>query len=59
MSENTPETKSTATTNASVGYGTSDRTKSIGASGKRISSDVGKEGVAKKARGGIIMKRLV
>ena len=51
--ENTPETKSATTTNVSVGCGTStnDRTKSVGASGKRISSDVGKEVVAKKVRG--------
>ena len=51
--ENTPETKSTTATNVSVGCGTStnDRTKFVGASGKRISSDVGKEVVAKKVRG--------
>ena len=53
MFENTLETKSATTTNVSVGCGTSpnDRTKSVGASGKRISSDVGKEVVAKKVRG--------
>ena len=51
MFENTPETKSTVATNVSVGYGTNDRTKSVRASGKRISSDVGKEVVAKKVRG--------
>ena len=49
--ENTLETKSTAATNASVGCGTSDRIKSVSASSKRISSDVGKEAVAKKVRG--------
>ena len=43
MFENTPETKSTTVApNVSVGCGTNDRTKSVGASGKRISSDVGK-----------------
>ena len=53
MFENTPETKSATATNVSVGCGTStnDRTKSVGASGKRISSDVGKEVVVKKVRG--------
>ena len=51
MFENTPETKSIVATNASVGCGTSDKIKSVGASGKRISSDVGKEAVAKKVRG--------
>ena len=51
MFENTPETKSATATNVSVGCGTNDRTKSVGASGKRISSDVGKEVVAKKVRG--------
>ena len=34
--ENTPDTKSTITTNASIGCSTSDRIKSIGVSGKRI-----------------------
>ena len=42
MFANTHGTKSIAATNVSVGCGTSDRTKSVGASGKRISSDVGK-----------------
>ena len=51
MFENTPETKSATTTNVSVGCGTNDKTKSVGASGKRISSDVGKEVVAKKVQG--------
>ena len=51
MFENTPDTKSTAATNASVGCGTSDRTKPVDASGKRISSDVRKEVVAKKVQG--------
>ena len=50
MFENTPKTRSTVVTSASVGCGTSDRTKSVGASGKRISSDVGKEIVAKKVQ---------
>ena len=50
MFENTPETRSTIVTSAFVGCGTSDRTKFVGASGKRISSDVGKEIVAKKVR---------
>ena len=44
--ENTPETKNTAATNASIGCGISDSTKFVGASGKRISNDVGKEVVA-------------
>ena len=43
MFENNPETRSTIATNASIGYGTSDRTKSVCAVGKRISSDVGKK----------------
>ena len=51
MFENTHETKNIVATNASIGCGTSDRTKSIGVSGKGISSDVGKEIVAKKVRG--------
>ena len=51
MFENTPETKSATATNVSVGCGTNDRIKSVSASGKRISSDVGKEVVAKKVRG--------
>ena len=51
MFENIRETKSIVVTNAYVGCGTSDRTKSMGASGKRISSDVGKEVVAKKVQG--------
>ena len=51
MFENIPETKGTAATNVSVGCGTNDRTKSVGASGKRISSDVRKEVVAKKVQG--------
>ena len=48
MFENTLETKSTAATSPFVGCGTSDRTHFVGASGKRISSDVGKEVVAKE-----------
>ena len=51
MFENTHETKSATATNVYVGCGTNDRTKFVGASGKRISSDVGKEVVAKKFRG--------
>ena len=51
MFENTLETKTATTTNVSVGCGTNDRTKSVGVSGKRISSGVGKEVVAKKVRG--------
>ena len=51
MFENTPETKSATTTNVSVGCGTNDRTKIVGASCKRISSDVEKEVVVKKVRG--------
>ena len=51
MFENTLETKSTVATNASVGYRTSDRTKYVSASGRRIYSDVGKEVVSKKVRG--------
>ena len=51
MFKNTPETKSATATNVSVGCGTNDRTKFVGASGKRISSDVGKEVVAKKVQG--------
>ena len=39
MFENTPKTKSIVATNVSGGCGTNDRTKSIGASGKRISCD--------------------
>ena len=52
MFENTHETKSTAATNASIsiGCGTSDRSQFVGISGKRISSDVGKEVVANKIR---------
>ena len=46
--ENMPKTKSIASTNASVGCGTSDRIKSIGASSKRISSDVRKKAISKK-----------
>ena len=42
MFENTPETKSATATNVSVGCGTNDMTMYVGASGKRISSDVGK-----------------
>ena len=53
MFENTPETKSTTATNASIGCGTSDRTKSVGACGKKISSDVGQEGVDMKDRANI------
>ena len=48
MFENTLEIKNIAATNAYVGCGTSDRIKSVGASSKRISSDVEKEVVAKK-----------
>ena len=48
MFENTPESKSIVATNASIGCGTSDRIKSVGASAKRIHSDVGKEAFAKK-----------
>ena len=51
MFENNSETKSTAATSASVGCGTSDRTNFVGASGKSISSDVGKEVVAKEILG--------
>ena len=51
MFENTSETKSVTATNVSVSCGTNDRTKSVGASGKIISSDVGKEVVLKKVRG--------
>ena len=50
MFENTPKTRSIVVTSAFGCCGTSDRTKSVGASGKRISSDVGKEIVAKKVR---------
>ena len=46
--KNTPETKSTDATNASIGCGTNNKIKSVCASSKRISSDVGKEAVAKK-----------
>ena len=49
--ENTPETKSTIATNASIGCGTNNNIKSVCASSKRISSDVRKEAVAKKVRG--------
>ena len=63
MFEYTPKTKSIVAINASFGCGTSDRTKYVGANGKKISSDAGKV-VAKKVRGiplrcGIIMKRSV
>ena len=50
MFENTPETKSATATNVSVGCGTNDRTKFVGASCKRISSDVRKEVFVKKVR---------
>ena len=48
MFKNTLETKKIAATNALVGCGTSERTMSIDVSGKKISSDVGKEVVDKK-----------
>ena len=54
MFENIHKTKSIAATNAaanaSIGCGTSNMTKSVGISSKRISSDVGKEVVAKKVQ---------
>ena len=53
MLENILGNKRTATTNAFIGCGTSDRVKSVGASGKRIYSDVGKEAITKKVQGNI------
>ena len=64
MFENTPETKSATATNVSVGCGTNDKTKSVGASGKELVVMLGKKLLLRKfevipLRCGIIMKRLV